>query len=249
MLLRGYNDFKSIEAYQNFIEEVVQQHNRRNAKSIEIERQQLQPLPNHKATDFDEIAVKVASTGTIQVKRVTYTLPSRLIGEKLRAHVYDDRLECYLGSDFVFKSHRVYPKDNKHRARVIDYRHLIDSLKKKPQAFRYSQFREDLLPNRDYKSIWEYIDENVEPRDSCKYIVGLLSLAAENNCEEILGSYVLGCLTGSSNISIPKLASLRQKFGSDKKEKISIETEQHEIKQYDKLMTVQTSMQREVNHA
>jgi len=249
LLLRGYNDFKRIEAYQDFIEEVVQQHNRRNAKSIEIERQQLQPLANYKTTDFDEIAVKVASTGTIQVKRVTYTLPSRLIGEKLRAHVYDDRLECYLGSDFVFKSHRVYPKDNKHRARVIDYRHLIDSLKKKPQAFRYSQFREDLLPNSDYKSIWEYIDENMEARDSCKYIIGLLSLAAENNCEEILGSYVLGCLTRSGNISIPKLVSLRQKFGSDKKEKTNIETEQHEIKQYDKLITAQTSMQREVCHA
>lgn len=246
LLLRSSNDFKSIALYQDFIEEVVWQHNRRNAKSVEIERQQLQPLPSHKTTDFDEVTVKVTSSGTIQVKRATYTLPSRLIGEKLRTHVYDDKLECYLGSNLVFKSYRVYPKDKNHRVRVIDYHHLIDSLKKKPQAFRYSQFREDLLPSCDYKFIWEYIDANLEARDSCRYIVCLLSLAAENNCEESLGSYVLESLTNPSGAIVPKLADLRQKFGFNKKEKIAIKIKQHEIEHYDALITTQSSIQKEV---
>ena len=249
LLLRGSNDFESIESYQNFIESVAQQHNRRNAKSIDIERQQLQPLPRHKTTDFDEITVRVASSGTINVRRATYALPSRLIGEKLRVHIYDDKLECYLGSDFVFKSHRVYPKDKNHRVRVIDYRHLIDSLKKKPQAFRYSQFREDLLPNCDYKLIWEYVDGNLESRDSCKYIVNLLSLAAENNCEESLGSYVLESLTNPAGANVPKLSDLRQRFSSNNKEKIVIKIDQHEIAEYDELINKnQSSFKAEVNY-
>jgi len=155
LLLRSSSDFKDIATYQTFIEEIVQQHNRRNAKLVEVERKQLQPLPSYKTTDFDEVTVKVTSSGTIHVKRVTYTLPSRLIGEKLRAHVYDDKIECYLGSTLVFKSERSYPKDKSHRVKVIDYHHLIGSLKKKPQAFRYCQFRNDLLPNNDYRLIWK----------------------------------------------------------------------------------------------
>ena len=32
------------------------------------------------------------------LRRVFYTAPSRLIGHRLRVHLYDDRLECFLGS-------------------------------------------------------------------------------------------------------------------------------------------------------
>lgn len=80
------------------------------------------------------------------VKRVLYSVPSRLQGERLLVHVYDDQLIGYLGSEPVVTLSRQYAKDNQ-RVRQVDYRHLIGSLKKKPQAFRYSQIRDDLLPN------------------------------------------------------------------------------------------------------
>lgn len=237
LLLRGSTDFKNIAEYQSFIEEVVGQHNRRNAKTVELERQHLQPLPKYKATDFDEITVKATSTGTIQVKRVTYALPSRLMGEKLRVHVYDDRIKCYLGSALVFVSARKYPKDRSHRVRVINYRYMIDSLKKKPQAFRYCSYRDDLLPNDDYRLIWEYVDNNMDARDACKYIVGLLSLAAEGDCEDALSVYVLENLTQPEGIT-PPLAELKLKFiSSCNTKQISVEVHQHKLKDYDELLT------------
>jgi len=250
LLLRESNDFKSIEAYQFFIEEVVQQHNRRNAKCVDIERKQLQPLPCHKTTDFDEMTVKVSSSSTIQVKRVTYTLPSRLIGEKLRVHVYDDKLMCYLGSALVFENARVYPKDKKHRAKIINYRHVIGSLRKKPKAFRYCQFRDDLLPNSDYRSIWAYVNSNLANKEACKYIVGLLSLAAEFDCEENLGTFVLESLTLPANGIVPKLAVLRKKFGPPEvSKKAAVNVKQHELKKYDELLTLTVPLLREVCYA
>ena len=78
------------------------------------------------------------------MKRVTYTVPSRLIGEQLRVLIYQHSIECYLGSIKVFESERkIAPR--KGNARVIDYKHIISSLHKKPQAFRYSQIRDDIL--------------------------------------------------------------------------------------------------------
>jgi len=249
LLLRGSADFNNIAEYQFFIEEVVRQHNRRNAKTVELERQHLQPLPKYKATDFDEVTVKVTSTGTIQVKRVTYALPSRLMGEKLRVHVYDDKIECYLGSALVFSSARKYPKDKNHRVRVINYRYMIDSLKKKPQAFRYCSYRDDLLPNNDYRLIWEYADNNMDARDACKYIVALLSLAAESDCEEALSLYVLERLTQPGGV-IPKLAELKLKFiSSCNIKQISVEVNQHKLKEYDKLLTKQNNAIRGVSYA
>lgn len=109
LLLRGGNDFASLGAYQEFIDAVVNQHNRRNAKAIAVERDKLQPLPNHKTMDYTEICATVSRSSTIDVRRVTYTVPSQLQSEVLRVRLYHERLECYLGCRFVCQLSRVYP--------------------------------------------------------------------------------------------------------------------------------------------
>ena len=38
------------------------------------------------------VSLKVTRSSTLEVKRVLYTVPSRLIGENVRVHVYHDRL-------------------------------------------------------------------------------------------------------------------------------------------------------------
>ena len=46
----------------------------------------------------------------MRVKSCTYSVPSRLIGEKVRVHVYDDRLEVYLGGALQTETQRVRGK-------------------------------------------------------------------------------------------------------------------------------------------
>ena len=145
--LRGASDFESRAEYQGWLEGVVDKLNHRNRKKTAEERPHLQPLPVRQAADYTDLMVRVTSSSTIHVRLMVYTVPSHLIGERLRVHLYDDRLLCYLGTTPVLTLPRLYAPKGKRRARCINYRHVIGSLKKKPMAFYRSRLRDDLLPS------------------------------------------------------------------------------------------------------
>jgi len=191
LLLRGSNDFMTVADYQAFINAVVAAHNARNANALSVEKPLLQPLPEIKTVDYTQVQAVVTSSSTIDVRRVTYTVPSRLQGQTLQVRLYDDRLACYLGCDRVITLTRVYSSGKTTRTRLVDYRHVIHSLVKKPQAFRYSQIRDDLLPNDSYRIIWQHVNTAMEAKAACRFIVGLLYLAATHDCEEALADTVL----------------------------------------------------------
>ena len=208
LLLRESSDFESVTAYQQFLDSIVNRINGNNQDKIAEESKHLQPLPLNKTIDYTEEVHGVSTSSTIKVKRCLYTVPSRLIGENLRVHIHHDRLEFYLGCSRVFSAERVYGQGNK-RVRKVDYWHVIESLERKPQAFRYSQLRDDLLPNETYKIIWEWLDETLEPRTACKTIVSILAIAKRQACEEELGRYLLGLKERGCT---PVIHKLRQKF-------------------------------------
>ena len=236
LLLRGHNNFATVSDYQCFIDEVVQQHNRRNAKGITLERSALQPLPEHRAADYTEARAVVTSSSTIDVRRVTYTVPSRLIGETVQVRLYDNKLVCYLGHQQVVMLPRIYPSGNKTRARSVDYRHVIHSLAKKPQAFRYSQLRNELLPSLGYKIIWAYVDQHMKPKEACKFIVGLLHLAATQDCEVALAQTVLEHIDNGKPLS---LSALQVQFIKQPQTTVpSLVVDQHEIAAYNHLIPV-----------
>lgn len=209
LLLRGSNDFTSVSEYEEFLSEIVQTINRNKQDKIEEELQYLQPLPLQRTADYTELVVRVSTSSTIRVRRVIYTVPSRLIGKTLRVHIYDSRLEVYLGSTHTETLQRIFVKDNNHRAKQVDYRHVITSLERKPQAFRYSQLRDELLPNDTYKAVWEFLDLHQDAHKACKTMVGILGLAHRADCEERLGTYLHNLL--ERNI-VPNLYKLQQKF-------------------------------------
>lgn len=102
----------------------------------------------------------ISSSSTFDLKRVTYTVPSRFIGERLYVQLYDDHLKLYHGHVLVLELRRVYASKTQ-RGRCVNYRHVIDSLVRKPRAFRYSQLRDDLLPSADYRRIWAHADQQL----------------------------------------------------------------------------------------
>jgi len=98
LMLRGSSDFDSVESYSRWLDSLVSRLNRRQQDKVTEERAALTPLPPTKAMDYDEIVCRVSSTSTIIAKRVTYTVPSRLIGESLRVRIYERRLEMFIGN-------------------------------------------------------------------------------------------------------------------------------------------------------
>ncbi len=232
LLLRGSSDFESLESYQQFIDQVVKKHNKRNAITVESERKALQALPRDKAADYTEISTPVSSSSTIQVRRVTYTVPSRLIGEILRVRLYHDRLICYLGSTHTITLDRVHARKNQ-RKRSVNYRHVIHSLVRKPQAFRHSKIRDDLLPNSLYCAIWQHVNRTMPDEMACKFIVGLLSLAATENCEQALSEHVLEKINNETPLVLDKI---QDRFSTRKATIPQIKVSQHLLAKYNMLI-------------
>jgi hypothetical protein len=83
-----------------------------------------QLLPKRRTNDFSEQYVKVTSSSTINIKRVTFTVPSRLIGHRLLAHIYDTALDLFLGHEKTLSLSRVYAQGSL-RSRAVDYKHVI----------------------------------------------------------------------------------------------------------------------------
>ncbi len=97
LLLRSSIDFADLFAYRCFVDEIVSRHNARNAKRIEAERAALQPLPDTRTCDYEQTRVYVTSSCGFTLRKVFYTVASRLIGHRLRVQLYDDRLDLLLG--------------------------------------------------------------------------------------------------------------------------------------------------------
>ena len=125
LLLRGTRDFANLDAYRAFVDCGIGRRNANNRKRIELERAALGPLPQRRTSDFEEKVIPVTSSGGFILRRVFYTVPSRLIGHRLRVRIFDDRLECFLGATPVATLRRGRPVSESKGGHVIDYRHAI----------------------------------------------------------------------------------------------------------------------------
>ena len=109
LLLRASRDFETLPAWRGFVDEIVGRGNARNAKRIDQERLALKQLPLRKTTDYEEVHVDVTSSSAFILRKVFYSVPSRLIGQRLRVHLHDDRLECFQGSTPILTLRRGRP--------------------------------------------------------------------------------------------------------------------------------------------
>jgi len=230
--LRGSADFDRIADYQALIDRCIERLNRYSVTRFQEEQKALQPLPADDFIDFTELTVKVTTSSTISVKRGLYTVPSRLIGETLRIHLYHDRLIGFVGQTQAISLQRVYPDSPTGRARQIDYRHVIHSLAAKPQAFRFLRFRDELLPDTTWRQLWHWVDRQLPRREACKWIVGALRIAADHHCQTQLGSELL---QQAQKQALPDLKTLQDRY-LDQQNNAEITARQHDINEYDGLL-------------
>jgi len=232
LLMRGSTDFDSVDAYQQFIEQIVHKLNRQCREAFIEEKQALQDLPKRRTNEHTELYVRVSSSSTICIKRITYTVPSKLIGEKICVQLFDDQLRLFVGHVHVETLTRLYVPGTQ-RGRSVNYKHVIHSLVRKPQAFRYCQYREELLPDDNYKLIWKLCNQVKEPEQASKYMVQLLSLAANYDCEQVLSRYILN--NWRSKGQLPSIDNCRRQFVPESPCRPVIHSRQHELSSYNQL--------------
>jgi len=212
LLLRGSSDFAELDAYRRFVDEVVGHANTRRRKALEIERARLKSLPPRRTDDHEEELVTVTRSGGFFLRRIFYTVPSRLIGHRLRVRLYDERLECLLGGTLVLTLRRgriSKGRADRRRGHVVDYRHVIHSLRRKPMALLNLVYRDALFPRSAYRAAWERLLAQGNARAACRTMVGLLALAHDRSCEAELATALAGQLEDGG---LPDLTTLRARF-------------------------------------
>jgi len=236
LLLRGHRDFENRAAYEAFVREAVMRRNCRNAAAFRIEREQLQNLPPRRTTDFVEEEARVTRCGTFTVRAILYSAPSRLIGHRLKVRLYGDRLDCYLSGALVLTLARGTRSNVNGRGRVIDYRHFIDALKRKPQAFKGLVFRDALFPREAYRRTWEQLECKLSQRQACQTIVALLEIAARDGVEGVLAETLDALLAAGE---LPDVKRLREEFAPRTTEVPQITVEIPSAGTYDALLASQ----------
>ena len=237
LLLRGSRDFADLAAYRRFIDEVVGRRNARNRKQIEIERAVLKALPERRTADFEDARVIVTSSGGFILKKVFYTVPSRLIGHWLNVRLYDDRLVCLLGSSEVATLRRGRSPDHHKRAQVVDYHHVIHALRRKPMALLNLVYRDQLFPRAAYARAFEALLAGESEKRACRTMVGLLALAHDRACEAELANVIDADLDAGR---LPDLDRLRERFMPDAASIPEVVVELASLSLYDELATVTT---------
>ena len=209
LALRGSSDFETLDAYRRFVVEVVGRANAHRSKAIEAERAVLRDLPVERTVDYETISVNIGQSSGFVLRRVFYTVPSRLIGHRLGARVYDDRIELFLSGTHLLTLPRARVGASGPGAHVVNYRHVIHSLKKKPMALMNLVYRDELFPREPYRRCFEKALERIGEREACRLAVGLLALAHEESCEAELAAAIDRAL-GSGRLPDP--GALKARF-------------------------------------
>jgi hypothetical protein len=238
LILRNSNDFDSVAAYQTFIAGVVARLNALHQSEIALERPALLALPCERQAEYQVVLTGVSSGSTICVRCILYTVPSRLIGTRLRIHLYQDRLVCLVSNQQVAELPRVYAnaKSGKRRAHAVNYRHVIDSLYKKPGAFAHCQYRDELLPNEQWRSLWQQMVQQHDLQSAGKLMVNALYLAAKLDREHSIAVW----LAHELDERTLTLRGLRQQF--EPPVTLTVHTNhfiQHSLLDYDQLLNAQ----------
>ena len=176
LMLRGGRDFPSRADYEAFLRRLFDQLNAGRRQRLEEELPLLRPLPERRLESCRRLRLRVDTGSTIHVRGNTYSVASRLIGERVEARLYAERVEVWYAQRLVESLPRLRGR-GKHR---IEYRHVIDWLVRKPGAFADYRYRQDLFPSSRFRLAYDVLKER-QPERAAKEYLHILHLAARRS--------------------------------------------------------------------
>ena len=174
LLLRGSREFEDIEAYEAFLFEVMDKRNKQRQKRLAEEVAAMKPLKATPLANSVKRKVRVSSSSLIRVLKKTYSVPTSLIGKEVTVYVHEWSLDVYYAGQLLDTLPRLIGQKSHH----VNYRHLIDTLLRKPGGFRRYRYREDLFPQLVFRQAWEQLNQWHPPRRADIVYLRVLRLAA-----------------------------------------------------------------------
>lgn len=175
LILRGSRDFNSREDYEIFLEKLFDQLNTGRTEHLAEELKALRQLPVRKHEDFTRDKCRVSRASTIRVLKNSYSVHSRLIGENVDVRIYAEHVEVWYAQRRI----EILPRlrgENGHR---INYRHVIDTLVRKPGAFENYRYKDDMFPTSQFRVTYDLLRNQYGTKQGNKQYLKILELAAK----------------------------------------------------------------------
>jgi hypothetical protein len=234
LMLRGSRDFKSEEALDLFLWEVERRANEPRLVRFREELARMRKLETALLPEYVEEVVPVSKYSTIQCDRRAYSVPSRLIGQRVRTRRFENVVEVWFGGALQLSM----PRLTGERLHAIDYRHVIDSLIRKPHAFPRYKYRQDLFPSLVFRKAYDRLCSDLSDRQSMREYLGILRLAAQNGEARIEAA--LDALAARQ--ALPRQAAVREFLpDNDPIEPPRLQPLQADLPSYDSLLTQEVS--------
>jgi len=180
LIFRGSRDFLTIEDYDIFLKEILCKVNANRAEKVKIELDVMHKLPGLRLPEYSEEDKMVNSFGMIRVKNISYSLPSRFKGYRVRVRVYDDVIKVFSGRLEL----AVLPR-KRGTVYSVDYRHIIESLRRKPGAFANCQYKDQLFPSDIYITAYELFKSKYNELRADKEYIEIVYFAFKHGEEKV----------------------------------------------------------------
>lgn len=180
LILRGSGEFQSRAEYEAFLGEILSRRNGRRREKLREELAVMRRLPEKRTEDWSRWRGKVSAFSTVNVKHNIYSVDSRLIGESIDVRAYAEVLEVWHGGQFIERIPRLRGTGRHH----IQYRHIIDSLVRKPGAFANYRYQSDLFPSVLFRVAYDYLREH-DPAGADRQYVRILHVAAQESEQRV----------------------------------------------------------------
>lgn len=228
LLLRGYRDFDSIQAYMQWVEALVTGRNHYRKERLLEELPLLNDLPDKKWHSPTMVTARVSTGSLVHILGQTYSVPSRLIHYLLKAYVYPEEILLYHGNKMLQKM----PRNHEGSMAGINYRHLIDGLIRKPGAFAQYRYREAMFPRPCFKAAHEVLQQK-RPASADKLYLKLLQLAKVYSEEQV--SEALELLLEENQLPLDE--TVKSLIDVVQKEKRQVQVDFPNLADYDRLLT------------
>lgn len=177
LFLRGSRNFEDRTAYELFLSKLFVQLNAGRRKRFLEEQDVLHRLPKRRIDSCSKTDTKVGPSSTIRVNHNVYSVDSRLIGESIQARQYMERVEIWHGQ----KKIDTLPRQRGEGKHTINYRHIIDSLIRKPGAFQNYRYRDALFPTSRFRIAYDNLKKQYTAKSAVKRYLDILYIAAKES--------------------------------------------------------------------
>jgi hypothetical protein len=181
LMLRGSSDFASVADYEQFVTDVMQRRNQARRQRLAEEMAVMVRVTQPPLAAYRERRLTVSAGSLIRIQTNLYSVPTGLIGQEVLVRQYEWHLEVYYQQQLVQSMPRLVGREQMD----INYRHLIDTLLRKPGGFRDYRYRQALFPQPVFQQTWEALGSWHSTHKADLVYLRILNLAAKHLESEV----------------------------------------------------------------